>query len=131
MRTWVQLCGSAAATDVAATVDMPHAAASIRENRKVLHFFMASSGVDQSCRDRLRSRCDAWEARHRFQRVEFDVIAHVALARIGKRLPVPRLDPALCGRFKMKAPAALAGEHVLMQRGKTPSARHFLAECRK
>ncbi len=39
-----------------------------------------------------RSVFDGGKARHRFEIVQIDVIAHVALACIDTRLPVPGLD---------------------------------------
>lgn len=68
------------------------------------------------------------KTRHRLERVEFDVIAHVTLARVGERLPVPRLDAALRRRRVMEAPAPLARAHLPVELGQVPAPRGFRAE---
>ncbi|CAG9224308.1 hypothetical protein BVI1335_520009 [Burkholderia vietnamiensis] len=76
----------------------------------------------------MRSAADARKARHRFERVEFDVIAHVALARVGERLPVPCVDAALRRRRVMEAPAPLARAHLRVELRQVPAPRGLRAQ---
>src|SRR6266702_7922615 len=73
---------------------------------------------------------DGGKARHRLERVEIDVVAHVSLARVDQRLPVPRCNRALCRGREMKVSAALALQDFVVQRGEIPALRDFLAQRR-